>query len=118
MTIQKAGKNTSLDIDVIHDNTSQELISITDDKLRLILIDHLAKVDTSKAWQAPLGLVITIILVFCTAEFKAFGLSADTWQAAFFLSGIACLIWLIVCLVRIRNSRTIDDVMAVIKNKV
>ena len=118
MTVQKSGKSTSLDIDEIHDNTSQELISITADKLKLILIEHLGKIQSAQAWQAPLSLVVAIVLVFCSAEFKsAFGLSADTWRAAFFLSGVGCLIWLIVCLIKFKESRTIDDVLSIIKNK-
>jgi Na+/melibiose symporter-like transporter len=118
MSIQRSGRATSLDIDEIHDNTSQELISITADKLKLILIENLEQVKSTGAWQMPLSLLITIVLVFCSAEFKlALGVSADTWRAVFSIGGVACLIWLIVCLFKPRKSKTLDEVISVIKNK-
>lgn len=102
----------------MHDNTYQELIFINADRLKLILIEHLENVKNRSAWQAPFGLVITIVLVFCSSDFKtAFGLSADTWRATFLLGGGACLAWLIISLLRIKKSITLDDVIAVVKNK-
>lgn len=117
MTIQATKDGSILVVDVNHDNTSQEVISITNDKLKLILIEHLSRVESAKAWQMPLSLFITIVLVFCTADFKlAFGISADTWRAVFIICGFISLIWLIYCLRKIQRSKTVDDVMDIVKN--
>lgn len=116
MSIQKSGKN--IDITDVHVNTSQELISITADKLKLILLEHLSQIEINKAWQMPLSLFVTIVLVFCSAEFKpAFGIPADTWRAIFIIGGVVCFIWVSVCLFRIKRGITVDDVIDAIKNR-
>jgi hypothetical protein len=118
MTIKEYGGQKSIAIDEIHDNTSQELIYINDDKLKLILIEHLAKVENGKAWLTPFGLLLTVILVFCSADFKlAFGIPADTWRAVFIIVGLICLLWLIYCLSKMGKSQTLDDVIKIVKNK-
>ena len=116
MIIPESGGNVS--ISEIHENTSQELIKITSDRLKLILLQYISQIENNKSWQMPLSLLSTIILVFCSAEFKpAFGLSKDTWSAIFTMSGGACAIWLLVCLVKIKKSIEVDDVIDIIKNK-
>lgn len=108
----------SVMIDEIHSNTSQELIEITSDKLKLILKENLDSIESTNAWQMPLSLLIAIVLVFCSASFKnALGLSADTWCAVFFISGCLCALWLIITLFKIKKSQTLDDLMSIIKNK-
>jgi len=65
-------------VDEIHDNTSTQLVTITIDKLKLIQIEHLQKIEDSKSWHTPLSLVITLSLVFCSSQFKdAFGIKVD-----------------------------------------
>lgn len=114
----KRKTQTSVDIDEIHENTSTQLITITADKLKLILIEHLSKIESSRAWQAPLGVVITIVLVFCSSTFReAFGVPADTWRAIFMVTGFSSLTWLGVALARIGRSVKVDDVIDIIKNK-
>lgn len=109
----------SVVVDTVHNNTSLELISITADKLKLILIEHLKCVENKKAWQNPLSILLTIILVFCSAEFKpAFGIPASTWQAVFIIAGIGSTIWLGTTLFSIRkNTLSLDDVLSIIKNR-
>jgi len=114
--VQKSGKN--LNITETHDNTSQELISITGDKLKLILLQNLSLIESNKAWQMPLSLLLTIILVFCSADFKdAFNLSKNVWSAIFIISGLVCAIWLIACLYKLKKNITVDELIDVIKNK-
>lgn len=114
----KRKTQTSVDVDEIHDNTSTELINITVDKLKLILIDHVKKTEDTKAWQPPLGMAVTILLVFCSAQFQvAFGISADTWRAIFMIGGVVSFIWLCITLSKLRHTSTIDEVIDVIKNK-
>lgn len=105
-------------VDQIHDNTSQEVISITTDKLRLALIYHLACVEKQDSWHMPLSFLVVIIVVFCSSTFKvAFGLSADTWQALFLMFGLICVFWLVRNLIRLRKSPTLEELIQIIKNK-
>lgn len=119
MSLQPKRKpQVAVDIDEIHDNTSTELINITSDKLKLILIDHTKKIQDASSWQAPLGMLVTIILVFCSAQFQAaFGIPADTWRAIFLIGCALSVLWLIWALFKIRNSTSVDDLISVIKNK-
>ncbi len=117
MTMQSGTTGQVLVVDVNHDNTRQEVITITDNKLELILIKHLSTVETSKSWQTPFGLLVTIIIVFCTSDFKkAWGVSADTWSAVFIIFALITLIWLIYCVVKYKHSESVDNLMATIKN--
>lgn len=111
-------RRTVVDVAEIHDNTSTALITITDDKLKLILIDYVNKAEAAKSWQAPLGTVVTIVLVFCSAEFKsAFFLSSETWRAIFIIGLIVSFIWLVISSYRGFVTQSIDDVIQTIKNK-
>ena len=115
---QQPKKKTSVDIDEVHENTSTQLITITADKLKLILLEYLSKIESVRGWQAPLGIFITIILVFCSASFRdAFLVPADTWRAIFIMGGLASFAWLVVALWRIPKSIKVDDVIDIIKNK-
>lgn len=113
-----SGQNSAIEVVEVNHNTDQKLISITEDKLRLILLEYRDKDENNKAWQIPLGLLVTIILVFCSAEFKpAFRLSAAIWEAIFMISGILCAVWLFRSLYRLRSAPTLDQVINSIKNK-
>ena len=105
-------------VDQIHDNTSQEVISITTDKLRLALIFHLDCVEKKDSWHMPLSFLVVVLVVFCSSNFKmALGLSADTWQALFIMFGLGCLFWFIRNLIRLRKSPTLEELIQIIKNK-
>lgn len=105
-------------VEEVHDNTSQQLISITSDKLKLALIDHLDGVARHNAWHMPLSLFVGVVVVFCSSTFKsAFGLSAETWSAIFALFGAGCFLWFVICLAKIRKSKSLDDLIEIIKNK-
>ncbi|MDX9677393.1 hypothetical protein [Pseudomonas zeae] len=102
----------------IHDNISQEVITITADKLELALINHMECLAKKDAWQMPLSLLVGVIVVFCSSNFKAaFGVTADTWAAIFILFGVGCAIWLVRSLLRINNAVSVETLIEVIKNK-
>lgn len=79
----------------VHNNTDQELIVITADKLELVLQRHLSNLERRKEWIAPLGILIAIASAFSTATFKDAYFSAATWQAIFVITGILSSIWLV-----------------------
>jgi len=111
------GRYVRATISQVHNNTDQELIQITDDKLRLILSEHLSAMERTKDWIAPLGVLLSVIGVFVSAEFKdALFLKAAVWQAIFILIGIISTIWLVKCLVDWYRCPSMEDVIVTIKN--
>jgi hypothetical protein len=110
--------NASALITAVHSNTDQEIIQITEDRLRLALGSHLKQAEKRLAWVAPLGILLTIILAFVTAEFKpAFGLEAAVWKAIFILAGVGSLIWFIRDGYQSWNAKSIDDIISAVKSK-
>lgn len=101
----------------VHSNLDQEIIQITEDRLRLVLKDHLELVEEKKAWHAPLGVLIAIVAAFVTADFREAYFKAETWQAVFLITGILSLIWLIKTIYRSATSPSIDDIVSKIKTR-
>jgi hypothetical protein len=114
---RRPSSNTIQIVD-IHINVDQEIIQITEDKLRLILKDHLDSVSQSGGWVSPLSLLLSIIATFCTAKFDTFlGLGPEFWRSLFSLAGLASLVWLLVAWRKSYKALTIDELIKKIKNK-
>jgi hypothetical protein len=97
-------------------NVTQEIIVTTADKVRLCLIQSIDKMERRKAWIAPAGILVTLIVVFPTASFHEFiGLSKDYWQAVFSVAIVASLGWLVRCLIQIRASVTIEEIVETLR---
>ncbi|MCF5470352.1 hypothetical protein [Pseudomonas syringae] len=108
----------SINVDDIHENTSQEVISTTNDKLKLALIQHLTRVESSRAWHTPASLVLAISLVLCTSTFRdSFGVGSSVWQAFFMLLLLWCVCWLAHTLIKRQKGCSIDELIEVIKKK-
>ena len=102
----------------VYQNTNQKLIQITEDKLKLILIDYEKHKNKLRDWKSPLGVLITLSVTWSTTDFKdAFGFTKDCWQAVFLIVTFWVIIWLIKVIVNIaigykkRNKATIDYVI-------
>ncbi len=113
-------KNTTTELiqqtSKVYSNVDQEIIVTTEDKIRLCLIEHLSKLEKKDSWITPFGILLTIIIIFPTTDFKDFlFLSADTWEAIFILSGLICIGWLIKSLWHLRVSSSLDEVVNIIK---
>jgi len=91
---QEAFSDKIVNIENIHINTAQNIIITTEDKLRLHLLDHLNEIERKKEWITPLSLLITIIAVLITADFKDFFLKPETWKLLFIISGVVSFLWL------------------------
>ena len=102
----------------VHSNLEQVLIHITEDKLRLVLNEHIKKVERKKDWVAPFSLLIAIITTFATSNFKEALFSASTWEAIFFIVGMLSLFWLCNSVWIALTASTIDDIVSQIKNQV
>ena len=106
----------TIEVTAIHTNVSQEIIQITSDKLQLILSQHIKSIECRKDWIAPAGLLITLLTVFVTTEFKKFFMSADSWFAFFVFATILISIWLVVTCIKAFRAASIDDLVNKIKS--
>ena len=101
----------------IHANTDLTLIQITEDKLRLVLLEHISKLETKRRWQVPFGVLLTLIPIFLTSEFKDFAdINKSTWQAFFMFASVSSAAWLLVSLRWIFSSTTLDNLVERVKN--
>jgi hypothetical protein len=94
-----------------------DVITTTEDKVRLTLMDYLKKTEKKKAWLTPMGLTISLTLTLMMSAFKNWGLAADTWKAIFIIGDGASIIWLIYAVIQSFNSVGIDDVIAKLKKQ-
>jgi hypothetical protein len=102
----------------VHVNVDQEIIQITEDKLRLILKDHLDSVTQSGGWVAPFSVLVSIVTTFCTAKFETFvSLGPEFWRSMFVLVGIASVVWLIAALRNSSKALSLDEFINKVKNK-
>ena len=104
-----------VDVSRVHINVSQELIIITEDKMRLCLSEHLGRIEKRKSWIAPLGVLVAIIVTLVTSTFKDIGLDAAIWEAIFIISGIISFFWLICSAIQAFHSEKIEDIVGEMK---
>ncbi len=117
MTTRGKFTETTAPIKSIHSNLDQVLINITEDKVRLVLNEHIKNVERKKDWIAPLSLLIAIVTTFATSTFKDAVFPASTWQAIFFIVGGISALWLLKAIWIALNASTIDDIVSQIKNQ-
>ena len=104
----------------VHKNIDQDFIYISEDRLKLKLIEYENCRKKIYDWISPLAIFITLVIALITAEFKsALLLPGAVWNAIFVLLTIAAFIWLMVSLCNIihNNKITIDSVIEEIKQK-
>lgn len=105
---------------VNYTNVSQGIIHITEDKLKVILLEHKEKNNKFYSWTTPLGIFVSCLLTTITANFESsLGIPANTWQAIFIICTVITAIWLlcsIIHAVKSRKGREIEDLIRVIKN--
>lgn len=97
----------------------QQTMLVTEDALKLELLNLEASGEARKGWIAPLGLLVACVLAVVTAQFQSrFGMSADAWQAVFVLSSVVSALWFLWEVVRAWSNRTtIDTVIRNLKAK-
>ena len=106
----------SIEVTETYSNLSQEVVTITTDKLKIIHTEYLSDIERRREWIAPLGIIISIILIFVTADFKDAVFKASTWEAFFLMSAILTAIWFVKSIYRSIKSKSVDDLMNIIKN--
>lgn len=100
----------------LHLNLGQNAILTTEDKVRLILMTHLSKLEKKKTWMAPFGIFITILTTFVTTNFKSFMLiPATTWEAIFVIAGVLSFSWMVYTGIQSYRSPSLDDIVSEFK---
>jgi hypothetical protein len=125
MTEEQKISQTKIDIDSIsaqlvnvsevHLNVSQELVITTEDKIKLCLSNYLKRMENRRAWIAPLGIFLTIIIALSTTTFQNYLLDAATWRAIFIISGIVSFVWFIRTVNESSQAATIEDIISELK---
>lgn len=101
----------------VYVNVNEAVILTTEDKVRLCLYKHLSVVEQRRAWIAPLGILVTLLLCFVTSSFRDWFLPRDTWRAAFIILAALCLAWLVRCLLLLRSKSSIEDIVRELKKE-
>jgi hypothetical protein len=96
-------------------NLPKDVITTTEDKLRLTLMGYLKKMEKKRGWLTPMGLTISLTLTVMMSAFKDWGFSADTWKAIFIIGDIASAAWLIYAVIESFRSVKLDDVITELK---
>lgn len=92
----------------IHWNVDQNVIAVTEDKVRLCLIKHRDALEAKRGWIAPLGTFVTLAATLLTATFHGnFLFSSAVWQAMFVMGTVASALCLLIGSIRAVRARKI-----------
>ncbi len=102
----------------VHINVSQEMINVTEDKMRLHL-DYFLRIEKkSREWYTPAGMLLTETAASVTPTFHgALGVSGEQWHAIFQVLTILTVIWLICALTRVRRGPSVDSLIESLKHR-
>lgn len=105
---------------VNYTNITQGFIHITEDKLKVILLEHSNKNSQFYSWTTPFGIFVSCLLTTITANFElTWGISSSTWEAIFILCTVGTGLWTIYASFKAfmhRRGRTTDELIEKIKN--
>lgn len=96
-------------------NLPQEVITTTEDKVRLCLSEHLKRMEQKRGWVTPLGILVALIATLMTTNFKDAGLDAATWKAIFIIATGLSFGWLIYSVIKALRSEKIEDIIGELK---
>ncbi|MCG9694965.1 MULTISPECIES: hypothetical protein [Vibrio] len=75
-----------------YENLSHTKISISEEKLRLQLIEYEKSVRYKFSWGAPFGIFLTLITAILTTDFKTFLLlDKATWEVLYWVGALLTL---------------------------
>lgn len=105
----------------VYKNLSQDVIITTTDKVELLLNEHHKAVRKKVDWLTPLGVFVTILIAFLTANFDKTFLSIDapTWRAIFIISSVlsfAYTVYSIVVALSYRGEGTVSGFIQKLKS--
>lgn len=98
------------------ENLDQTIISITEDKLKNILLENDIVLKTKMSWTTPLGLFLTCFITLVTSSFRdTLGFSAAVWTAFFLLGAISTFFWMLTCCYKAYKNRNQGDIKSLIE---
>ncbi len=120
---KSTGPNATIDLlreglkqSAVHVNLGQEMIILTEDRLRLELNELSDSTKHRQGWHAPAGMLITEVAALVTSSFHdTIGISGQQWQAFFRTLIVLTVIWLLVAFVRGRRSFSADSLIGRLK---
>ena len=105
-------------VNEFYDNSQSNIVRINDDKLKVILLENKDSITKNSNYLTPLTLLISLVLTFCTADFKEFfKVSAATWKGFYLFCVVGSIVWLIIEIMRIKKATSVDQLIAKIKNQ-
>jgi Flp pilus assembly protein TadB len=112
---QSLAQKLAVDVKKVNVNVSQEMIIITEDKVKLCLMKYLENMEKRSSWTTPLAIFLTVVVTLLTTSFKVFIVSSEVWQAVFIIIGGLSLFWLIISLYKRPKAKKIEDVIKELK---
>ncbi len=86
--------STRIDVGTISQNTTQHIIAITEDRLKLRLREYEDRIKGKSDLLAPLGVALSLVATCTTATFTSvLGLSSVVVEAAFKMSMVGAIVW-------------------------
>jgi len=94
---------------VIYFNIAQQILVVTEDRLRLGMNNFLRREKKRREWYTPAGMLVSEIAASVTSNFHpAAGVSGDQWQAIFYSLIVLTLVWLVITLTKMRQGLSVD----------
>lgn len=91
----------------IHDTKDPDEVFLTSkSRLKLALMQYKEGVRSLRGWVNPFILLVTVGSILLVGNFQqTFGMSGEFWTAAYFITALVALIWLIYSLLNYRSNR-------------
>ena len=78
----------------IHKNLDQNILAVSEDKLRLCLIEHREALSSRLKWLTPFTLLLSLVATISTSTFhETAGIKPESWFAVFLICSVLSLIW-------------------------
>jgi hypothetical protein len=83
-----------VDVQKHHFNIDQTLLTITEDKIRIVLTEEREALRGRLDWVEPLALVVALSSALVATDFQdKYGLPSSGWETIFWIATIASAIW-------------------------
>jgi hypothetical protein len=120
---QSTGPSATVDLlheglkrSAVHVNLGQEMIILTEDRLRLDLNELCDSTTYRRGWHAPAGMLITQVAAFVTSSFHdTVGVSGQQWEALFCALIVVTAFWLLAAFIRGHRASSADSLIEKLK---
>jgi hypothetical protein len=121
---RSAGPKATIDLlhaglrqSAVHVNLGQNMIVLTEDRLRLDLSELSASTKHRQEWQAPAGMLTSEVAAFITSRFhETIGISGQQWESLFLALIVLTFFWLLAALIRGRRATSADALIEKLKS--